>query len=110
MESGKLLGVDESMATAFHPEFAISTDWELSGKAPSDHDDASFQLPLVGFIQEFTCAETEVEENAISDATKHSARPIPAARHIGVRITVNPLRLPMHSRAPAALAVGSSVP
>src|SRR5437868_96637 len=51
IESGKLVGVDGLMATAFQPEFVISTDCELPGKTPSDHDDAWSQLPLVGFIQ-----------------------------------------------------------
>ena len=42
------------MATAFQLVFAISTDWELLGNTPSDHDEASSQLPLTGLIQEFT--------------------------------------------------------
>jgi hypothetical protein len=82
MESGKLIGVDGLMATAFQPELVIITDCELPGKTPSDHDDASSQLPLAGFIQEFTCAETEIEVKAMTDATKHNARPIPVVRQI----------------------------
>jgi hypothetical protein len=89
IESGKLIGVDGLIATAFQPEFVIITDCELSGKVPSDHNDAWSQLPLVGFIQEFTCAKTGVDVNAITDATKYTARAIPAIRHIGVRIVVN---------------------
>jgi hypothetical protein len=73
------------MATAFQPVFVIITDCELPGGTPNDQFDACSQLPLAGFIQEFTCAETEVEMNA-TDATKHSARPIPAARHIEINI------------------------
>jgi hypothetical protein len=91
IEAGKFTGVDGLMATAFQPELVIITDCELPGKTPSDHDDASSQLPLVGGIQEFTCAETEVEFNAITDATKHNARPIAAVRPVEVRIEVTPL-------------------
>jgi len=90
MESGKLIGVDGLMATALKPELVIMTDCELFGKTPSDQKDVLSQLPLVGFIQEFTCAETEVELNAITDATKQSARPIAAIRQIIVRIESNP--------------------
>jgi len=86
MEPGKLIGVEGLMATAFQPEFVISTDCELPGKTPSDQFVMPSQLPLIGFVQEFTCAETEIEVNAITDVTKHSARPIPAARRFGVRI------------------------
>ena len=53
------MGVDGLMATAFHPEFVIITDWELPGKAPSDQFDAWSQLPLDGFIQEFTGPEVD---------------------------------------------------
>src|SRR4051812_44801297 len=89
MEPGKLVGVDGLMATAFQSEFVIITDCKLPGRALSDHDDASSQSPLAGFIQEFTCAETEVEKNAITDATKHSARRTPTVRHIRVRMVAH---------------------
>ncbi len=80
------MGVDGLMATAFQLEFEIVTDCELPGKAPSDQDGASSQLPLAGFIQEFTCAETKVEVNASADATKRKTRLLPAGRHFGVLI------------------------
>jgi hypothetical protein len=78
------------MATAFQLEFVIITDCELPGKTPSDHDDVLSQLPLAGFIQEFICAKAEVEVNASTDATMHTARPIAAVRQIGVRIDLFP--------------------
>ena len=64
IEFGKLTGVDVLMATAFQLEFVIIPDCELFGKTPSDHDEASSQLPFAGFIQEFTCANTRVDVNA----------------------------------------------
>src|SRR6266536_1292205 len=54
IESGKLLGVEALMATAFQPELVIITDCELPGKAPSDQFDAWSQLPLAGFVQLLT--------------------------------------------------------
>ncbi len=79
------------METAFQPGFAITTDCELSGKTPNDQFLAWAQLPLAGFIQEFVCAQTEVDMNAITDTTKHIARPIPAVRHIEVRMVIQSL-------------------
>src|ERR1041385_8446725 len=79
---GKLTGVEGLMATAFQLEFVIITDCELSGEMPSDHDDESSQLPLIGFTQELTCAKTDMDTNATTDATKHNAALTPAVRYI----------------------------
>jgi len=103
MEPGKLMGVEGLMATAFQPEFVIITDCELPGRTPSDQFAGWSQLALVGFIQEFTCAQIDIEVNAINDdATKHSADRIPLLRHINVRI--------VHSGTPRPPEVGSSRP
>src|ERR1041385_1483777 len=59
IESGKLVGVEALMATAFQPEFVIITDCELLGKTASDQFDAWSQSLLVGFIQEFTTPEVD---------------------------------------------------
>lgn len=82
MDPGKLFGVDASIVTALKPEFVIITDCELFGRTPSDQFAALSQRSLVGFIQEFTWANTEVEVNESTDAAIHTARPIAAARQI----------------------------
>jgi hypothetical protein len=64
----------ESMATAFQPEFVIIIDCELSGQVPSDHDDASFQLPLVGFVQELIVSAKTGEQ--VQNTTKTNPRMI----------------------------------
>ena len=67
------MGVDWLIATAFQPEFVIITDCELFGKAPRDQFAAWSQLPLVGFIQEFTCAKAE--ESVMTQAANHTKLP-----------------------------------
>lgn len=76
------------MATAFQTEFVIISDCELLGKTPSDQDDALSQLPLPGVIQEFTCAKTDVEVNALAERTKHSACRVQSLRYVELRIVV----------------------
>lgn len=65
------------MATAFQSWLVIMIDWELLGNVARDHDDAWSQFPLIGLIQEFTCAETEVDMVIITNPKKHTARVIP---------------------------------
>src|SRR6266446_4080381 len=93
-DCGKLEAVAEPMAIAFQPWLVSMMVWPGAGRVPRDHAVWSCQSPLPGLIQEFTCAEAEVEVNAITDATKHSARPMPAVRPTGVRIVVKPLSIP----------------
>jgi len=90
IEPGKLVGVDDWIATALKPEFVIITDCDPFGKMPNDQFDDTSQLPLAGFIQEFTCARAEVEMNVITDATKQTARPIAGVRQVIVRIEPTP--------------------
>src|SRR5437868_4394890 len=54
-ELEKFCTVEGAMATALKPELVMNTDWELSGKIPSDHTGSS-QLPLVGLVHELSAA------------------------------------------------------
>src|ERR1700704_5659062 len=92
-DCGKLEAVAEPMAIAFHPWLVSMMVWPGAGRVPRDHAVWSCQSPLPGLIQAFTCAETEVEADAITDAAKHSARPLRAVRPIEVRIVVKPLTI-----------------
>ena len=74
IEPEKLTGVDGLMATAFQPEFVIITDCELPGRTPRDQFAVTSQLPLPALIQEFTCAEAEMDAKAMSHAKKHNSQ------------------------------------
>src|SRR5947209_382825 len=77
MLSGKFCAVLAPMATAFQPELVICTDWELSGKTPSDQADALSQLPLVGLVQALTVVgESANTENEVQHSTQSSPREI----------------------------------
>src|SRR6185437_5004754 len=85
-----------STFTALKPGFVIVTVWLDAGGVPRDQDAGSSHLPLVGFTQVFTWAETEIEVNTVNDAKKHSTRPIPADRYI-VRIAFDFVFSPINS-------------
>jgi hypothetical protein len=99
------------MPTAFQNWFVIITDCELPGTTPSDHDDAWSQFPLVGLIQEFTCAEAEVVRKVITNVRKHTVRRILAVRHIEVCIVGQVLeKMPIYTWSKSGTARGSRTP